>query len=147
MSDPQSLVAAIGDDESLSQHLALIDVALGDGDISEARRQLRMLRRWLGVGEQADDLATMSGGVALTGQEIASLRLLPDGSLSQKDIARAMGVTRNTLKTHLKSMYLKLGVHCRAEAIVRAREIGLLPRPLTLVPQLPDDGDAATVDA
>ena len=68
----------------------------------------------------------------LTGQETATLRLLPDGSLSQKDIARTMGVTRNTLKTHLKSLYLKLGVHCRSEAIHRAREVGLLPRPISV---------------
>ena len=69
----------------------------------------------------------------MTGQEISTLRRLPDGSLSQKDIARAMGVSRNTLKTHLKSLYLKLGAHCRSEAIHRAREIGLLPQPFAHV--------------
>lgn len=52
---------------------------------------------------------------------------LTDGSMSQKDIARAMGVTTNTIKTHLKSLHLKLGAHCRGEAIQRARDFGILP--------------------
>ena len=60
-----------------------------------------------------------------------AMGLLPDGSLSQQDIPRTMGATRNTLKTHMKSLYLKLGVHCRSEAIHRAREVGSLARPLT----------------
>lgn len=67
------------------------------------------------------------GGVPLTGREIGALRLLTDGSMSQKDMARAMCVSTNTLKTHLKSLYLKLGAHCRGEAIQRARDFGILP--------------------
>lgn len=66
--------------------------------------------------------------VALTRREETTLRCLPDGSMSQKDIARRLGVSHNTVKTHLKSLYLKLGVHCRGEAIQRARELGLLER-------------------
>ena len=75
----------------------------------------------------------MVGGVSLTGQKMASLRLLPHGKLSQKDMARTMGVTRNTLKTHLKSLYQKLRAHCRAEAIDRACELRLLRPALTIV--------------
>ena len=67
------------------------------------------------------------GVPALTDRETEALRCLTDGSLSQKDIARELNVTRNTVKTHLKSLYQKLGVHCRGEAIHRARELGLLP--------------------
>lgn len=116
--------------------LAAAEHALDSGDVAGARSRLRTVRLSLFEVPNSPESVVIEGGVSLTGQEIASLHMLPDGSLSQKDIARAMGVTRNTLKTHLKSLYLKLGVHCRAEAIARARELGLLPRPLTLVPAL-----------
>lgn len=53
----------------------------------------------------------------LTGREEAVLVLLLDGSLSQKGMAQAMEISHNTLKTHLRSLYQKLGAHSRAEAI------------------------------
>lgn len=125
--------------DSLARQLDLIEFALATGDVDAAQQHLRRVRSTLQADQEHNDGGpAIVGAVALTGQELASLRLLPDGSLSQKDIARAMGVTRNTLKTHLKSLYLKLGVHCRSEAIHRARELGLLSRPLTLVPAVSD---------
>jgi DNA-binding CsgD family transcriptional regulator len=135
MGSEQMLTADVLTDEDVSEsvnrRLEIIEMALHDGDLVAAQHHLRSTRLWL--VDAAGDSPSMVGGVALTGQEMASLRLLPDGSMSQKDMARAMGVTRNTLKTHLKSLYLKLGAHCRAEAIDRARETGLLRRPLTAV--------------
>ena len=117
--------------ESFDHHLRSIELALESGDVSAAQQHLRAFRDIVVVAPSPAEPMTdaLAGGVALTGQEAATLRLLLDGSLSQKDIAWAMGVTRNTLKTHLKSLYLKLGAHCRSEAIHRAREVGLLPRP------------------
>ncbi|MDH3680710.1 MAG: LuxR C-terminal-related transcriptional regulator [Acidimicrobiia bacterium] len=53
----------------------------------------------------------------LTDREQAVLVLLLDGSLSQKGMAQAMDISHNTLKTHLRSLYQKLGAHSRAEAI------------------------------
>ncbi len=119
---------------AVARYLEVIEDALDAGDVGAARRHLRAVRSSLfGVGFDGPE-SPLSGGIALTGQEEATLRLLPDGSLSQKDIALALGVSRNTMKTHLKSIYLKLGVHCRAEAIHRARAVGLLPMPLRLSP-------------
>jgi DNA-binding CsgD family transcriptional regulator len=117
----------------VDRQLRVIEGALESGDVSAAQRHLRTFRHVILVADSTDVRpdAELSGGVVLTGQEAATLRLLPDGSLSQKDIARAMGVSRNTLKTHVKSLYLKLGAHCRSEAIHRARDAGLLPRPFT----------------
>ena len=42
------------------------------------------------------------------------------------DIARNLYVTENTVKTHILSVYRKLGVDRRADALRRARELGLL---------------------
>jgi DNA-binding CsgD family transcriptional regulator len=132
MGMPELTVIETARSEFFDHQLRVIEVALESGDVSAAQRYLRAFRDTVLVDRPHGELVDIElpGGVALTGQEAASLRLLPDGSLSQKDIARAMGVTRNTLKTHLKSLYLKLGAHCRAEAIHRARDAGLLPRPL-----------------
>ncbi|GHG48708.1 hypothetical protein GCM10011331_10670 [Flavimobilis marinus] len=41
------------------------------------------------------------------------------------DIARRLFVTRNTVKSQVRSAYRKLGVSTRAEAVDRARELGL----------------------
>lgn len=121
--------------EAVDRSLEVIEVALDGGDVEAAQAQLQAVRRALLSASEphARGPAMVGSGVSLTGQEVATLRQLPDGSLSQKDIARAMGVSRNTLKTHMRSLYLKLGAHCRSEAIHRAREVGLLPQPLGLL--------------
>jgi len=38
----------------------------------------------------------------------------------------AKGVSRNTVKSHLKAIYQKLGAHSRAEAIETARQQGII---------------------
>lgn len=116
----------------LSSHLTELEMALADGDVGAARSLARDLRRRLeghlteSKSVDAPPRLRLVTGVPLTSREILALRFLTDGSLSQKDIARSMGVTTNTLKTHLKSLYLKLGAHCRGEAIQRARDAGIL---------------------
>lgn len=144
MAQPGLNTRAFGDSAAVDRQLAAIEFALEAGDLGAARDHLHAVRRTIHGLTQVDESipVTLLGGAMLTGQETATLRLLPDGSLSQKDIARTMGVTRNTLKTHLKSLYLKLGVHCRSEAIHRAREVGLLARP---VPMAVPAGDLVDV--
>ncbi|MFI5779526.1 LuxR C-terminal-related transcriptional regulator [Nocardia sp. NPDC051570] len=62
---------------------------------------------------------------ALSDSEIRVLRYLPT-HLSTPDIARELSVSPNTVKTHLRNLYTKLGVHRRAEAVGHARALGLL---------------------
>ena len=61
----------------------------------------------------------------LTVREAAVLRLLPTG-LSAREIGQELGVSRNTVKTHTKNLYRKLGATGRREAVARGRELGLL---------------------
>jgi LuxR family maltose regulon positive regulatory protein len=61
----------------------------------------------------------------LTAREEAVLYLLP-GGLSARQIGTELGVTRNTIKTHTKSLYRKLGAAGRREAVARGRQLGLL---------------------
>ena len=62
---------------------------------------------------------------ALSERELEVLRLLAT-DLSGPDIARQLVVSLNTMRTHTKSIYTKLGVNGRRQAISRATELGLL---------------------
>jgi LuxR family maltose regulon positive regulatory protein len=61
----------------------------------------------------------------LSKREQAVLRYLPT-PLSNQEIADELFVTTNTVKTHLRSIYRKLGVARRREAVERARDLRLL---------------------
>jgi LuxR family maltose regulon positive regulatory protein len=61
----------------------------------------------------------------LSGSELRVLRYLPT-NLTTPEIAAELYVSRNTVKTHVRSLYLKLGTHRRAEAVEFARDLGLL---------------------
>jgi LuxR family transcriptional regulator, maltose regulon positive regulatory protein len=62
---------------------------------------------------------------ALTSRELAVLAYLPQ-RIKQRDIAAELFITTNTLKTHVASIYRKLGVSDRDEAAKRAAELGLV---------------------
>ena len=53
------------------------------------------------------------------------LRYLPT-NLPGPEIAAELFVSLSTIRTHLRNVYAKLGVHSRADAVTRARELGLL---------------------
>ncbi|MDT0596291.1 helix-turn-helix transcriptional regulator [Glaciecola petra] len=62
---------------------------------------------------------------ALTTQERAMLRGLMEG-LSNQALADANYVSVNTIKTHLKSLYRKLGVSNRAQAVAKSKELKII---------------------
>jgi LuxR family maltose regulon positive regulatory protein len=61
----------------------------------------------------------------LTAREQSVLGLLPSG-LSAREIGDELGISRDTVKTHTKRIYQKLGVSSRRSAVARGRELGLL---------------------
>jgi len=61
----------------------------------------------------------------LTDCETRVLRYLPT-HLTMHEIAKEMFVSVNTVSTHTRHLYAKLGVHSRHEAVDRARALGLL---------------------
>jgi LuxR family maltose regulon positive regulatory protein len=63
--------------------------------------------------------------VPLTDSERAVLRFLPS-HMTNEEISQALFLSINTVKTHLRSAYRKLGVSSRREAIARGRRLGLL---------------------
>jgi LuxR family maltose regulon positive regulatory protein len=62
----------------------------------------------------------------LTERELAVLRLLPT-QLSTREIGRELYVSPNTVRSHIQAIYRKLQVSSRAEAVTKARQLGLLP--------------------
>jgi LuxR family maltose regulon positive regulatory protein len=125
--------------------LALAEVRQRQRDTPGARRLLTRVRDVLGSlpdpGDGFDRLertekmlrirATRTRGVAsthyweLSPRELDVLRLLPS-RLSQREIAAELYVSFNTVRTHTRVVFGKLGVTSRAEAVARARELGLL---------------------
>ena len=64
--------------------------------------------------------------LGLSRREVEVLEQLAAGH-ANKVIARRLGISPNTVKTHVARVLEKLGARRRTEAILRARELGLLP--------------------
>ena len=62
---------------------------------------------------------------ALSSRERDVLRLLGT-ELNGPEIARELVVSLNTVRTHTKNLYMKLGVTSRRAAVVRGKELDLL---------------------
>lgn len=85
------------------------------------------------VAHEADDSTPTSEGYTrdvgqsapLTNREREILALLADG-LGNKQIAARLGVSPNTVKTHLELLFDKIGVRSRAEAVAVGVKRGML---------------------
>jgi LuxR family maltose regulon positive regulatory protein len=115
-------------------YLALADAA-GARVVLRQARDILQRRPDLGVlpgqaGELGGKLDEIRGGtVGVSSLTTAELRLLPRLSthLSFREIGERLYVSHHTVKTQAISIYRKLGVSSRGEAIQRARDLGLLP--------------------
>ena len=86
----------------------------------------RLLERFDSSRPRLADAAGRTG-VQLTDSECAVLRFLPS-HMTNEEISEALFLSVNTVKTHLRSAYRKLGVRSRRDAIARGRRLGLLLR-------------------
>ena len=77
------------------------------------------------VDKERKHLPLASLNKALTDREVAVLRCLPT-LLTYVELAEQIGISVNTVKAHLKSLYGKLGVRSRRKAVQRGRDLGLL---------------------
>jgi LuxR family maltose regulon positive regulatory protein len=79
------------------------------------------------MAEASRPSAASAGGLAdpLTERELEVLQLLTEG-LSNKEMAGRLVVAPSTVKQHLKSIYGKLDVHSRTQAVARGRELAIL---------------------
>src|SRR4029079_1810240 len=115
-------------------HVTLRDRSGARALLGEAK-EILALRPALGVlAEQLAELereidampeATDGGSAGLTPAELRLLPLLST-HLSFREIGERLFVSRNTIKTQAISVYRKLGVSSRSDAIARAAELGLV---------------------
>ena len=87
-----------------------------------------MLWAWLhDAWERADAFAVgaTGAGPALTVAELRVLRFLPS-HMSFREIGLRLNVSANTVKTQALSVYRKLDVTCRSDAVARGRLVGLI---------------------
>lgn len=75
-------------------------------------------------GSTARGTVATGGAAGLSGRELEILRYLPT-DLSSAEMADRLFISVNTLKTHLRTIYRKLGVSGRREAIERAEALGI----------------------
>ena len=68
---------------------------------------------------------TESQRESLTPREKEVLRLMA-GGVSSRDIADQLGISYATVRTHIRSLGAKLGVHSKVQAIVKARDLALI---------------------
>jgi LuxR family maltose regulon positive regulatory protein len=96
---------------------------LNEGLLSFVDRILAASRRprqnHLGPASRAQALGTLSA------RETDILKLIAQG-MSNKEIARNLDIGPETVKTHLKNVFTKLGVERRAQAVSRAQTLGLV---------------------
>ena len=84
----------------------------------------RLTPRSAGAEFERNMAALKSLGV--TDREFAVLELLAAGQ-ANKEIARHLDVSPNTVKSHILHLFEKLGVQRRTQAISKARELRLIP--------------------
>ncbi|MBI4625049.1 MAG: response regulator transcription factor [Verrucomicrobia bacterium] len=112
-------------------HQALAAGALGylfksvvEDELVDAIREINAGRRYLPKGV-ADRLHESESGARLTRREDEILDLLGKG-LRNRELGQVLGVTEDTVKTHLKSLFRKLQVSDRAEAVREAMRRGFI---------------------
>jgi LuxR family transcriptional regulator, maltose regulon positive regulatory protein len=123
--------------------ILLVRVRLGRGRLAEAAATLRSV--WEALGELSDSGAApaladevereleQAKGRASNGEvleplseaELTVLRLLAS-DLSNRQIGERLFLSPNTIRSHARALYHKLGVHSRTDAIARATTLGLL---------------------
>ena len=63
-----------------------------------------------------------TGPYGLTARQIDVLRMLASGG-SNKEIARAMGISPGTVKNHLNAIFAKMGAGNRVQAVMMAQAV------------------------
>jgi DNA-binding NarL/FixJ family response regulator len=129
---PQAHVLVISNydgDEDI--HQALEAGAMGylfksvvEDELVDAIREVHAGRRYLPKGVAAR-LNENESGMRLTRREDELLDLLGKG-LRNRELGQVLGVSEDTIKTHLKSLYRKLQVSDRAEAVREAMRRGFI---------------------
>jgi LuxR family maltose regulon positive regulatory protein len=135
LADAVRLAAPEGQVRAFSRHGVLIEPlleALAEGADASAHTGVvldacRAAATTVAPQAPSTIAGSVTGGLAepLSARELDVLRLLAS-DLDGPDIARHLFVSLNTVRTHTKNIYTKLGVNSRRAAVRRGGELGLL---------------------
>jgi LuxR family maltose regulon positive regulatory protein len=85
-----------------------------------------LLAGWRSRYQSGTELSSGSGlADPLSAREGAILNLIARG-LSNKEIARSLAIAPETVKSHVKNIFIKLEAEKRAQAVARAQSLGLI---------------------
>ena len=118
----EALRAALAAALRSSSAFEVVAVAAAVEDVAPSAEVVLVART-----EDAEELVRneVVAGAGLTNREREILALLAEG-LGNKQIAARLGISTNTVKTHLELVFEKLGVSSRAEAVAAGVRRGLL---------------------
>ena len=111
-------VAIRAEDPALGAELRAMIVAAGH-EVVEAREAADVVMQETSIGFAA--LPEAEWRVLLTPREIEVLSAIAEG-LTNKSIARRLDISLHTVKFHIESLFRKLGVRTRTEAVAKASE-------------------------
>ena len=108
--------------DTTEDELAAAIHAVGQGLWVGAPGLVEGLLRFQRAGESSGEESLIE---PLTAREKEVLQLMAQG-LANKQIALALAISEHTVKFHLSSLYAKLGISSRTEAVRRGIELGLI---------------------
>lgn len=103
----------------------VLELRAGGAPMSPAIARMVLQRMHLGGTSVSRSAAGAENHTHLTSREIEVLGLLARGYV-YAEIAERLGISLNTVASHIKNSYRKLAVHTGAAAVTRAAELGLL---------------------
>jgi LuxR family maltose regulon positive regulatory protein len=100
-----------------------------DAERTHAKERLshidRLLAGWRSYYQFQPEQEEGGTAESLSSRECNVLELIAQGQ-SNKDIARSLGIAPETVKSHVKNIFIKLSVDKRAHAVARAQTLGLV---------------------
>ena len=134
----QACVLAVADDflaaRSIDRTLLVLLEGLcralptDDAQLAELHARIAHLLRSAVRGASEEPVPTSRQ--TLSRRETGIVQMIAHG-MSNKRIARSLGITPETVKTHAKNIFVKLAARTRAQAVARAEATGLLKPTLT----------------
>lgn len=103
----------------------LLQAVRSEGDSPERNNYIDRMLQKIGLSAFVRPSPTQDLLEPLSPRELEVLRLLPT-ELTAKELANELVISVNTVRSHMKSIYAKLGVHSRRQAVIRASELDLL---------------------
>lgn len=124
-SKEQDIGHLLGSMDQAVQRLSRIKAAIRDLSPPQGSRQVQERRPGLRQVPRQSRPRENPPADPLTAREASVLEMMR-GTLSLCEIGRELNVSKNTIKTHARAIYRKLGAADRPQAVQRGRELGIL---------------------